>query len=327
MKTELKNSLKLNRTLLILSLTCLLLAVFSCVLGEIMIPFIVGALSVLYLFDTKSKRAYSIAVSVILIGLNIAAVIFKYAISMFAPTAIILSLIICFAFIKGQSKSDAAYVMSIIAAAFGVVGYILLAMIEQGSFTFDAVVDYYTEILDTLRVIFVEGMMELYTASGIELSEEIVIAAFNQQFNMIISYLLIGGFVISGIGMKIFGYIVGFCAEDTTHIRHWRFTVARIYAYFYVILVILSLFITSVDGIFAISVLNLYNIFMVIFAYVGFKVVLDLLKIRMKPIVAILILIGALLLFASFAAQILAAVGVLFAMRKDVADAGPADSN
>lgn len=322
MKTELRNSLSANKTLLILSLICLLLGALSCVAGEIMIPLLAGVLSALYLFDTKSKRIFSILVSVALIALNIASVLFKYAISLFAPTAIILSLILCSAFTKGQSKSDAAYVMSIISAALGVVGYLLFAMIEQGVYTLDAAMDYYVELIDSIRLIFVDSMVEIYATSGIEVTEEIVTAVFNQQINMIISYLLIGGFVISGISMKIFGAIVGLCAEDKTHIKEWRFTATRVYAYFYVILVILSLFASSADSIFAISVFNLYNIFMVIFAYVGFKVAHDLLKKRMKPFLSVVVLLGALLLFSSFAAQLLAALGVLYAMRRDEGIAG-----
>lgn len=317
MKTVLKKSLNFNMTILILSLISLLLGVISAALGEIMIPFVVGGLSSLYLFDTKSKHSVSIIVSLIILGLNAAAVIMHYSVSLFAPTAIVLSLILSFAFKRGYCKSDASYLMTVIAAGFSLIAYMLFAMFEQGSFTVDAAIDYYDDLIDSLRAIFTEGMIEVYKASGIEVSEDAIIAVFNQQINMIISYLLIGGFVITGVGMKLFGAIVTFCSEDKSEIKNWRFKANRIYAYFYVILIIVSLFATSADSIFAISVLNLYNIFMVIFAYIGFTVALDLLKKRLKPILAGIILLATLLLFASFAAQILAAFGVLYTLRRD----------
>ncbi|MBQ8414510.1 MAG: hypothetical protein IJX58_04605, partial [Clostridia bacterium] len=100
-----------------------------------------------------------------------------------------------------------------------------------------------------------------------------------------------------------------------------------VYAYFYILLVILSLFATNADSIFAVSVLNLYNIFMVVFAYVGFTVSLDTLKNRMKPVTATLVLIAVLLIFASFAAQILAAFGVLYSIRNEKLASGSSGSN
>ena len=315
MKTELKNSLKLNRTLIILSFVCILLSIAACVLGELVTPFIIGVLSVIYLFDAKSKHAFSTIVSLILIGLNATAILLKISVSMFAPTAIILSFILVISFIKGQSKSDCSYVMTLIASAFSLIGYILFAMIEVGNFSLDAAVDFYSSLADALRTVFVEGMMEVYTAAGFEITEEIVTVLFNQQLNMIISYLIIGGFVIVGVGMKLFGWIVGYLSENNTHIKEWRFMPTKIYAYAYVILVVLSLFATASDSVFSISVSNLYNIFSIIFAYVGFGVVLGMLKKRMKPVFAVLAMLGILIVFASFVLQILAAIGVLFTVR------------
>ena len=317
MKTVLKNSLKPNKTLLILSLLSILLGALSCVLGEILIPITVGVLSALYLFDTKSKHLISIGVSTVLIALNAASIYMNFAITFFAPTSVILAVILYYAFVKGESKSDAAFLMSIIAAVFTALGYMVFAMSEREIYTFEAAIDYYTQLIDYIRALFVDGMLALYSASGLDVTAEAIRLVFDQQINMIISYLFIGGFAISGIGMKIFGAIAGSCSEDKTQVKEWRFGVPRLYAYGYVLLVILSLFATSGNSIFAISVLNLYNIFMVVFAYLGFKTTYENLRKRMTPFVSAIILIGVLLVFSSFATQILAAVGVLAAMRRN----------
>ena len=159
--------------------------------------------------------------------------------------------------------------------------------------------------------------MDLYASSGMDVAGETVVALFNAQINMIISYLLIGGFIITGLSMKLFGSIVGKCSEDNTKIQNWRFSATRIYAYFYVALILASLFTTSTDSIFAISVLNLYNIFLVVFAYIGYKVMLEIIGRKMRPVYATIILIVVIILFSSIAAQILAALGVLFILRRN----------
>ena len=130
--------------------------------------------------------------------------------------------------------------------------------------------------------------------------------------------MLIGGFITSGIAMKVFGAIVSRCAENNEEIKNWRFSASRLYAYFYVILIILSLFTTSSTDIFSVSVLNLYNIFLVIFAYIGFNIALDMLKKRTRhPVVSTILLIGAMIIFMSFALQILAALGTLHSMKRN----------
>ena len=316
MKTNLKDSLSVNKTLLILSLITILLGAISCVLGELAIPLIVGVLSALYLFDTKSKHAFSIVVTVILVALNVAAFILNYSVSLVAPSSIILALIISSAFKKGQSKSDAAYIMTIFSAVFALVGYLLLAMKEQGAYTFEAAIEYYKQIVDELRPLFVDSLSEIYASSGVEVEAELISTIFDRQIGMVISYLLIGGFIVSGIGMKIFSAIVRKCAADNTEINAWRFSASRVYAYFYVILVIASIFVTSSDSVFAVSILNLYNLFLIVFAYVGFNVALDIMKKRAKPVIATIMLIGVILLFASFAIQILAALGTLYSLRR-----------
>ena len=318
MKTNLKNSLSTNKTLLILSIVTVLLGAISCVLGEIVTPFIAGVLSAIFLFDTKSKYAFSTAVSVVLVAINIASIVFGFAVTLFAPCAIILSLIISLSFKKGESKADAAYLMTVISAVLAVVGYMIFAMGEIGSYTFDAAVDYYKNIVNELRPIYVDGFYQIYAASGLEVTAETISELFDQQLKLIVSFLLIGGFITGGIAMKVFGAVVSRCAEDDEEIKNWRFSASRLYAYFYVILIILSLFTTSSTDLFSVCVLNLYNIFLVVFAYIGFNVALDMLKKRTRrPVISTVLLIGVMIIFMSFALQILAALGTLHSMKRN----------
>ncbi|MBQ8415236.1 MAG: hypothetical protein IJX58_08330, partial [Clostridia bacterium] len=218
MKRQIKITFNYNLTVLVLSIVCVLLGAAACILGELMTPFVMGVLSAIYLFDTKSKRSVSVIVSILLLALNVLAFFFRLSISLFAPASIILSMIVNRAFIRWHTKANTAYLMTLIAAVFSLIGYLLFAMIEAGSFTFDAVIAYYSGLADYLRNIFVDSMMEIYIASGIKVTEEAVVTLFNQQIYMIISYILIGGFAITGIGMKVFSWITAYCSDNVVHI-------------------------------------------------------------------------------------------------------------
>lgn len=317
MERKLKNSLSINKTLLLLSLLAILSGTFACVIGEIMIPVLVGLLGAIYIFDIK--RVFSIVVSSLILALNIAAVLFNISFSLFAPASVILSLILHKGYLTSESKSNTAYIMTVVCTVFTVVSYMLYAMLEQNSFSFDAALEYYTLLVDELRTIFVQAVHDLYASSGMEVAVETIESLFNAQLNLIISYLLIGGFVITGFSMKLFGAVVKKCSEDDTKIKEWRFTASRVYAYFYVALIFASLFTTGADSLFAVSVLNLYNIFLVVFAYIGFKVALEIISHRMRPVISTVIIILLVVVFSSIAAQILAALGVLYVLRRNTA--------
>ena len=320
MKTEIKSSLSTEKTLSILSILCLVFGILGAVLGEIALPFLIGALAALYLFIRDDKRVYAIILSVGLVIINVVGFYLDLTSNVFSLNAIILALIISLSYKKGSDKADSAYVMTIISAAFTVVGFALFAMQLQGEYSLDAVVSFYTEVAAELKTIFVEKMSMLYAAADVEIGEEVVAAVFDYQISMLPSYLLIGGFAISGLSFKVFSFIVGKYSADTESIRKWRFIPTRLFAYFYAALMLAAVFLTSTGDLLAISVLNLYNIFLVVFAYVGFNFVIALLSRRTKPATALLVMAVLTVVFASFALQLLAVVGVMFITRKNIPD-------
>jgi hypothetical protein len=71
------------------------------------------------------------------------------------------------------------------------------------------------------------------------------------------------------------------------------------------------------NGVLGIAVGNLYNIFMVVYAYVGFNYAVAVLSIKFKPTTSIIILLVITLLAMSMALGLLAMFGVLFTIRKN----------
>ena len=82
------------------------------------------------------------------------------------------------------------------------------------------------------------------------------------------------------------------------------------FAYFYFALAILSIFKMNMESVLAVSILNLYMIFMFVFAYVGYKFITAMLKSSGKSTFsANATVIVLTLLFSSFALQMLAVAG------------------
>ena len=134
--------------------------------------------------------------------------------------------------------------------------------------------------------------------------------AFDTFINTIISYFIIAGFVISGISAKVFSGLSSLLAEDNTNIKNWRFMPTPVFAYFYLLVTVASIFVPMDSSVFSITVLNLSNIFMAIFAYVGFYYAVDFFAKRMRRGFATVITIVAILLLARFSLNLLSMLGM-----------------
>ena len=316
MKLELKSSLSHKKSLSALSVFCFLSGVVCVLAGDIALPLPIGFLAAIYLFDNDSSRKFSYVNSVLLIALNLLGLYFEICFSAFGFASVFLAFIMAKACRQGSSKADSAYIMTIVCALFSLVGYALFAMNYQGAYTLDAVSEFYSTLVNSLRIIYVNTLSEAYNTAGIQVKNETITLMFDTQLYMIISYILISSFTIVGLSFKLFGSVVSKRVEDNSDIKSWRFTPTKLYAYFYVILAFVSIFAISSNNVFSVSVNNLYNVFMYIFAYVGFSVALDILKKKFKPATSVILLVIGCVILLSVAAQLLAVLGAIYTIRR-----------
>ena len=247
---------------------------------------------------------------------NIAGLLVGLTFSTFGASAITLAFVMSFAYKQKHQKSDAAFYMTIAAALFGLISCAILAMRVSGNYTFDGVIDFYAKISSTLRDNFISLLLEAYTSAGIIIEPDLLGEIYDLQMNMIISYIFIAAFIIVGLSFKLFGFIVK-KASGNDQISSWRFFTTNLYAYSYVILTIITMFISNMDTVLSVTAFNLYYIFMVIYAYIGFNVLVELLSKRLRRGAGIILLVIALLIFSTIAIQLLAVVGVIFTIRRN----------
>ena len=283
-----------------------------------MLPVVIGFLSAIYLFDTDSKKLFTIVSSGIIVAINVISILMGFYVSFISVSAIAVAYLTSRAFLKNQNKAETAYIATILCALFGFLGRILFAMMAKGSFTFDAAFAYYGEFFDFLKQMALDGVESLnlmYTAQGMIPPALDLELYFDILFKSVISFLVIGGFMSVGFGMKIFAKITSKISENDEHILRWRFIPSRSYAYVYIVLAILWMFVPAIDSAFGVSVMNLYNVISAIFIYFGFMVVYSIVRSRMSKLLALFVTFAAILMFSSLAIQVLAIIGVISTFR------------
>ena len=80
----------------------------------------------------------------------------------------------------------------------------------------------------------------------------------------------------------------------------------------YLVLVLISFFMSSGTDTLSITVANLYSIFAVVFAYSGFGYLYRILSAKRGPVFAVLILVVGTLVLSSVAITLLSVFGVIF---------------
>ena len=274
MDIKLKSFLTNKKTLLILSLLSILLGVISVAIGDIFVPLIVAVLAIMFLID-DNRKIYCIATSSALVIINLASIVLKIGFTLFAFESIALAVLLALFFTRKNDKAETSRIMTAVCAAFTLANLVMLPMIELNTLDLGVVADYYLEMVDTLRVTFVNTATEAYgqilANGGIEFSESVITELYDRQLTMVISYTVIICFAVVGITMKLFTRLYTRLCEDASPVTCWRFMTTNVFAYFYIALMFLSVF-TSVSGsVLGITIGNLYNIFLIVYAYVGFN--------------------------------------------------------
>ncbi|MBE6532506.1 MAG: DUF2232 domain-containing protein [Ruminococcaceae bacterium] len=323
MKNELKKNLTYEKTMLILSVLCIASGFLTLIISDAAIPITAALLAAIFLFESKGKRRFSYAVSAILVVINAALFLVPDMIpSFFSILAIAFAVIISRAYLRGSEKSETAFLMTAAATLVITLTLIVVPMIAAGKLDFGVVKSFYEKLISLLRE---ELLLAMDTAlGGLEFQGTPVMIdvvqinkLFDYQLSMFISYVIIFAFFLAGATLKFFSIVVSKCAENVKPIFMWRFKTSSVFAYFYFILAVATFFIASADSVFSITVLNLYNILMFVYFYVGFNVAVAFMSRNRRPIFAFLIVLLAVILFMSYAIELLAIIGAFFTIKSN----------
>lgn len=323
MKTELKKDLSYNKTLLILSALCILSGILSVALGELAVPFVAGFCAAIFVFESGRKRVYSFVVPVALIFVGAIGLIFiGSTFLLWGILCILAAFIIYYAYTRSKSKFDFSLILTGVTSVFTVLSVLIIGMICAKSFSLEASIAFYGDLYDALRDEAAKAIVDFYselykdTSAAITLTEagEIIDSALGA----VIAVIAVVSFILCGLCFKVFTAVISKCADNKEELSDWRFEPPSFYGHFYYILIFAYFFAAYSEGIISTVIVNLYIIFMWMFAYVGYNVVLEKFAGRKRPITVFIVITLAILLLSSFVLQILAILGAVYVTRQNV---------
>ena len=325
MQISLSDKFKTQPTVIVFAVLSILFSATSLLLlGELMLPFSVASLAILFVLESGRRRIFSIAIPVIAIAADL---ILHGVFSYLALETTVLALIIAIFFLRG-SKAECAFWLTLATSLFVVFAMALAAYQSTGVLSLDAFIDYYIGIYETIEKVIVEAFEEVRATAGTSLDgvdPSIIPALLSTIASLVPSMIIIFGFAVAGVSLKLFSGVLRFLCDDENRARisEWRFALPMpIYIAFW-IAAVLNLFsgILGTDGMFNIVVMNVYNVLLYVFLYVGFGAVVDFLTAFFKKrSLAIVVTLAAIMFMASIAIELIAYFGAsyLFFRRRDV---------
>lgn len=303
-------------TLSILSFVSGLVSSMYGLAGYMFLPLTAALFSVLFLFDKSVKKVLSIGtVAFTIVADSLTTYFLGRIYTVVCLLAIIIALIMALAVAMKKTKASGAAASTCILCA-GFMFYVYLAgAFAIGTADVTKVFEYYSYAVALIREQFVEFVLDNAHAltGAVEVTSENVALAFDLFVQSLISYLAVAAFLIVGVAHKIFSTLLSVFAEDKAAVAGRRFMPNVVFAYFYLISVVLTFFISGAD-VFVVTLSNLVTVFSFVYAYIGFRIIKAFLATRLQSGFAVcffLILIAVIALLTSAAVELLAVIGAV----------------
>lgn len=339
MKLNLKKEFNNNRTMILFSVVALLAGIASSlfyVYGFIFLPVTSAFIVALFMFDKSRMHPYALCSSLIILIFDLALTLALGRVYSFAVLAsVIVAGVVCFYMSRGWRKSECAAINTIIVSVFSVLFVFAIVFVVLGDFNFATALDYLNDLMADKREYFVDSLLGVLNQNSevtdaVIYTEEQVGALIDGIMNYLISYVVICAFLLIGLMHKLLSALIRGFSDNRESADSWRFVTSSVFAYFYLILFLICMFVGGED-VFALSVNNLYMIFTYVYAYIGFNIVKAFIVLRTgRSLIAYVVLFISILLLSSMAIELLAIIGalmVIFASGKKVVGLPPNDDN
>lgn len=320
MQIKLKSKFDYNKTMVTLSVLTVLSALGCSLLGYVFLPFAAAFYAALLIYEEPVKRLVSYLLPVVIFALNF---MLRGVYSIEALAYVGLGFIIFIAFVGGMRKGEAVFWAVAAVIFMFIVSAILLSFEKVGVSGFSTVKYYYSSLYMSSKKEFVDFAMSLVTTN----SEGVTVYAytlyeaeilFENLIIILIALAIIYAFVTVGVTCKILSAILRKCSVENSSVSKWSFFASNPFAYLYIIVAVLSVFVSQSGGVFSFSVTVLNTVLSVVFAYVGFKAVRSFIASHGRGgRTAIIIVLLVLLLFTSFFVSVLSYIGVYYSISRN----------
>ncbi|MBQ7315056.1 MAG: DUF2232 domain-containing protein [Clostridia bacterium] len=268
------------------------------------------AFTLLFMFD-DGRRLYSIVASIlslVLVG------ILQWLLLPTCVVAIGIGVCIAWFYRTGRPKFDVAILSVGLYCLMFCLVFWMSAAYEISDASPAAAIAYYTEQFTAIKESLLSewNMMlsEVVNEQSAEYSE-LFSTVLDSVFTYVPAIVAVLAFAMVGVCFKLVSAIVcRLSADGGEQMRRWSFATPVLFAYFYGVVFLLSIFIVG-DSVFALAVGNLQLFFMCMYAYVGFKYLRFVSRRTRRRHPMTIVIIVLFFLMPSVAIQLLSLEGVI----------------
>lgn len=233
-----------------------------------------------------------------------------------AGAAILCGLAIWFGYSFGFHRGGIVLLLTVLWGG----GFLLQMMVgvaETGSaFSLAALVEWFRDSLTSVG----EEWEEAFRAGAAGAYDETVLSSFATVFekfaesvmNAAPAIVAVIGFILSGIGCKVFSRLLTPVMEHPEYIRSYRFWTSNLFAYAFLAAFVLRTFGASSDpDAFMLVITNLSYVLTAVYAYIGASGALRALRVKKSPFVSAFLLLLFLAVGGMIAVEILSIYGAI----------------
>ena len=311
---ELKETHSYPTVMLLLSVLTFIFGTAFAIFGELLLPFATASAAALFFFEKPNRRIFSFVIPVITLGISF---ILNGFYAVVCIEYVILAFLIALLYRRGISKAECFTYLSLITAVFMVFALYLGAGKATGSFTFESVSEFYSDIyarlrttlvdfLSTRQIVLTDGTVKNY------MSVEEAGYYFDSFAKLLPALFGAAAMILSGLAIKLFSGMIFKFSKNGMLKTFAHFMPSTIVAYTYIAVAIIAIF-TGIDGGWlAVAIINASEIMMLVYAFIGFNYLKTLGIISQRKTTVYMIVVASLLLMGGTALQILSIVGVWF---------------
>jgi hypothetical protein len=318
MRTDIKKESINIKSALILAILSVILSLVSAVFGPMglylsLLPMAAsaGLLAALIHFECEKNNLIRIIAPILIVMIDW---IFNGFYSLSGILIVVSALMIFLVYEQGWTKFESAMAMSLIAAGIIALIFIVAGIKnDQGLPVREFYQNFYENFKSEYLNYYNQVYVPMYEEMGVEpISAENIIYALDYMVGMLVSILFIAGFALVGVATKVYSFILEKLGTNKEKLRGWRFSPSSIFAYFYAILGLFSMFLSTELTTFNLSIFNLETIFMVVFWYMGIIAIGKLIRERKKRGLPILLTTVCAAFITLFFPRIVSYAGVFY---------------
>ena len=302
-----------NLTLLCISL---ILFGFGCILlGYLFLPFAAASYACLLHYEKKTRRIFSYVIPVAIYTIN---VLINGFFSLEAVIYVAVGAMLFLFYSKGRNKRETVFFTTLAISVFLLLSFLAVGCTINGSLSFSALRVYYAGIYNSLKRVFITVIAGLSAKAEdgtlfFLFSRENAEDVFHSILLSLPSFVIILAFLLTGVTHKIYDFLrVRILSASKNDLE--LFVPTKFLAYTYIIFAVLSLFSSASTDLFALTVTNVYNVLLAVFAYFGLKIAYSIVKAARGSLFALLLLAVAFALFSSTAITLLSFIDIFFTL-------------